>query len=91
MLTATVESQQWTLANMLLHLGPTEAFKEDGFFINSLRKYAVNEVADAIRREIKDAQQAKLAAERAASEAVQPSAVTPTTVGGNEILEVKTV
>jgi len=58
---ATVESQKWTLANLLLHLGPTESHKEDAFFIHSLRKFATNQVADAMRNEIRDAEKARLA------------------------------
>jgi hypothetical protein len=65
-LTADVESQKFALANLLLHLGPTESHKPDAFFIHSLRKFAVNQVADAIRVEIRDAAKARLAAQEAA-------------------------
>lgn len=51
---ATVESQKFALADMLLHLGPTESHKEDAFFIHSLRKFCINQVADAMRRKIRD-------------------------------------
>lgn len=63
MIQATPESQKFTLANLLLHLGPTESHKEDNFFIHSLRKFAVNQVADAMRIEIRDAAKARLEAE----------------------------
>ena len=63
LVTAEVESQKFALANLLLHLGPTESHKEDAFFIHSLRKFAVNQVADAIRTEIRDAAKARLAKE----------------------------
>lgn len=66
MVTATAESQKFTLANLLLHLGPTESHKEDNFFVHSLRKFAVNQVADTIRCEIRDAAKARLAAEEEA-------------------------
>lgn len=46
------ESQRYALANMLLHLGPTESHKPDAYFIHSLRKVAINQVADSIRREL---------------------------------------
>lgn len=49
---AEVKSQKYALANLLLHLGPTEDHKPDIFFIKSLRKGAVNQVADAIRTEL---------------------------------------
>ncbi len=57
------DSQKFALANMLLHLGPTESHKPDAFFIHSLRKFAVNQVADAIRVELRDAAKARTAAE----------------------------
>ena len=60
---ATVESQQFALADMLMHIKPTEAFECDGYFVNSLRKFAVNQVADAIRVEIRGAVKARLAKE----------------------------
>ena len=47
------DSMKFSLANMLLHLGPTESHKPDAFFIHSLRKFAVNQVAVAIASEIK--------------------------------------
>ncbi len=52
LLTADRTSQRYVLANMLLHLGPTESHKPDAHFIHSLRKFAVNQVADEIRKEI---------------------------------------
>lgn len=58
MVGADVNSQRYVLANMLLHLGPTESHKPDAHFIHSLRKFAVNEIADAIRREIHAARKA---------------------------------
>jgi hypothetical protein len=45
------ESIRYALANMLLHLGPTESHKPDVFFIHSLRKIAINQVADTLRKE----------------------------------------
>lgn len=63
LLTADKESQKFALANLLLHLGPTESHKEDAFFIHSLRKFAVNQVADSIRIEIRDTAKARLAKE----------------------------
>lgn len=52
LVSADVKSQQYCLANLLLHLGPTEDHKPDAFFIHSLRKFAVNQVADEIRKEL---------------------------------------
>jgi len=64
-LTAEHSSQKFALANMLLHLGPTESHKPDAFFIHSLRKFAVNQIADTVRREISEEAKARLAAEEA--------------------------
>jgi hypothetical protein len=54
-----IESQKFALANMLMHLGPTESHKPDAFFIHSLRKFAVNQVADAVRVELRDKAKAR--------------------------------
>lgn len=66
-----IESQKFALANMLMHLGPTESHKPDAFFIHSLRKFAVNQVADAVRKELHEAAKARTAA---AEEAVKKEA-----------------
>lgn len=53
------ESQKFALANMLMHLAPTESHKPDAFFIHSLRKFAINQVADAVRKELHEAAKAR--------------------------------
>lgn len=63
-----IESQKFALANMLMHLGPTESHKPDAFFIHSLRKFAINQVADTIRKELHEAAKARTAAEEKAEE-----------------------
>jgi hypothetical protein len=60
-----IASQQFALANMIMHLGPTESHKPDAFFIHSLRKFAINQVADAVRKELHDAAKARTEAEEA--------------------------
>jgi hypothetical protein len=79
----TPESIKFALADQLLHLSPTEDHKEDMFFIKSLRKFAVNQTADEMRKEIRDAAKARLAAEEAAKALtlVQPVEVTTPTEG----------
>jgi hypothetical protein len=72
MVKADVKSQKYALADMILHLGATEDHKEDAYFIKHLRKVAVNQVADAIRREIYEAKKAEGEAEKA--KAAQPEA-----------------
>lgn len=57
------ESQKFALADLLTHLGPTESHKPDAFFIHSLRKFAVNQVAVSIRKELHDKAKARTAAE----------------------------
>lgn len=63
MLTATPESQKFALANVLLNLGPTVAYETDLYFIHVLRKHAINQVADAMRAEIRTAVKARMEAE----------------------------
>lgn len=60
-----VKSQKFALADLLMHLGPTESHKADGFFIHSLRKFCVNQVAHSMKVELKAERDAKLAAEEA--------------------------
>lgn len=57
------ESQQFALANMLMHLGPTESHKPDAYFIHSLRKFAINQVADTIRKELHEKAKARTQAQ----------------------------
>lgn len=94
MLTATAESQKFTLANLLLHLGPTESHKEDAFFIHSLRKFAVNQIADTMRCDIRDTAKARLDKEEQEKKLklVEPGEV-PTQSGADEtkVLANKTV
>ncbi len=66
-----IQSQKFALANMLMHLGPTESHKPDAHFIHSLRKFAINQVADIIRKELHEAAKARTAAEEAAKSDVQ--------------------
>lgn len=60
------ESQIFTLANMLMHLGPTESHKPDAFFIHSLRKCAINQVADSVRKDLHTKAKARTAEKEAA-------------------------
>lgn len=59
------QSQKFALADMILHLGPSEDHKEDAHFIHYLRKVACNQVADSMRQEIREVMKAKLAKEEA--------------------------
>jgi hypothetical protein len=88
---ATPRSIKFALADQLLHLGPTVDFEADLYFIKCLRKFAVNQVADAMRMEIRDAAKAELAAQQAKLSVVenQPAEVTAQPVGitnGQEVL-----
>ena len=62
MVGATRESQLFALANLLMHLGPTEDHKPDIFFIKSLRKFCVNQVAEEMRQELHAAKKAEVEA-----------------------------
>ena len=57
-LPATPESQKFALANMLMQA--PDAYAKDKYFINGLRKSAANQVADEMRKEIRDAVKARL-------------------------------
>lgn len=79
-------SQKFALASMLMHLGPTVDHEADLYFIKSLRKAAINQVAHAKLTEIKEADIAKRKAETEAQAVAEkaaqtPSEVTPTTTG----------
>lgn len=88
MIPATAESQKFGLANVLLNLGPTVAFETDLYFIHVLRKTAVNQVADQMRTEIRDAAKARLLAEEALK---KQGEVTPPTGDDAKVLEIKRV
>ncbi len=86
---ATPESIKFALADQLLHLGPTVDFESDLYFIKCLRKFAINQIADAMRNEIRDAAKARMAAQTKL-EVVEPNSgeVTPQSKGvidGKEI------
>lgn len=72
------DSQVFTLANMIMMLGPHESHKPDAYFIHGLRKVAANQVADAKRTAIREAKKAELvkkeAEEAAKAQAANPSA-----------------
>ena len=59
MIGADRDSQKFALADMILHLNATEDHKEDGYFVKVLRKVAVNQVADAKRKLIKETFEAR--------------------------------
>lgn len=52
LVTADIQSQKYVLANTLISLGNTESHKPDAYFIHVLRKVAINQVADTIRKEL---------------------------------------
>lgn len=53
------DGQKFALANMIIHLGPTESHKPDAYFIHQLRKVMCNQTAHSILLEMKVAQQAR--------------------------------
>lgn len=74
---ADPDSMKFALASQLLHLPPQSSSKPDQYFIRSMRKAAVNQVASQVFQDIKIKQQeaAKAAAEATAQEVA--SNVTP--------------
>lgn len=87
MLPADPDSQKYALANDLMHCSPNTAFETDIYFIHRLRKYAVNQVADRIRKDLYAAAKAK------EDEIKQNTAeATPPQGGGDgKVLEIKSV
>lgn len=63
-----IEGQKYALANMILHLGPTESHKPDAHFIHTLRKVAVNQVVHSVAQDIKKTSDARIAAKKALEE-----------------------
>lgn len=57
---ASERSQKFALCSMILSLGPTEAFHQDGYFVLALRKGAINETVAAVMRQIKEDQQKEM-------------------------------
>lgn len=52
-LPASYRSMKAALAQMIIHdCGDTQCFKEDAFFVLKLRKYASNQIAQAVFEEI---------------------------------------
>ncbi len=93
---ATPESIKFALADQLLHLGPTVDFECDLYFIKCLRKFAINQVADAKRHEIRDAAKARLEAQKTKLEVVETNSgvVLPQPQGstdGKEVLSNQSV
>lgn len=75
------DSVHYALATMILHLGPTVAYKSDWYFVLSIRSACAKQVAGATFQDIKARQKA---AEQAA---LQPKVVTSdqgTTVETNQ-------
>jgi hypothetical protein len=63
---ADKETQRFALMGMLMQINPTEAFKEDAYFMLALRAAAVKQTAHLIAQEIKEAHEKKKQAEATA-------------------------
>jgi hypothetical protein len=79
---ADKESLRWSLAGMLMQISPTEAFREDAYFMLALRTAAVKQTAHLMAEEIKSAYEAK----KKLAEATAP---TPGVVDGAVLAEEK--
>lgn len=58
---AEPDSLKFALASMIMTMAPTEAFREDAYFILQLRKSAANQTAYAMMAELKEKQKEKQA------------------------------
>ena len=74
---ATERSLKFALANMITHLGHTDSFKEDAYFIHVLRKTAANQVAVSIIEFIRKEFEVEAAAEKAAKESLSSQTSAP--------------
>jgi hypothetical protein len=74
---ATHQSQKFAIAEMIMHLGPTEDHAADALFIKKLRKGAVNQIAYAQMENIRAEVKARLAKE--SEEAKAAAAAIPVT------------
>lgn len=77
---ASERSLKFSLASMIMHLGPTEAFKEDAYFVLALRKAASTQTAHMMLQEIKEEQER----EKKQAEATAPNLQV---VDGGRVLE----
>ncbi len=68
-----IDSQKFVLANMLLHIMPTESHKPDAYFIHALRVAAIKQVAVMMGEEINLKKKTRIAKEAAAHEALTAS------------------
>lgn len=67
---AFIEGQKYALADMIMHLGPTESHKPDAFFIHQLRKVCVNQVANAMKLDFFQKGKERTARKEAAKDAI---------------------
>lgn len=87
---ATSESIKFALANEIMHINPTEDQECDLYFIKKLRKFAANQVADDVRRELYENKMAREAAEEEAKKSklsvveTNPAEVTAQTSGTSD-------
>lgn len=86
MVKADPESQRFALAAMITQLGKKDIFMDDAHFIVELRRSAIEQTAQYVMKEIKDAQ-----AQRRAAGAQPQGAVTPNPGVTNEVLPNKAV
>lgn len=74
MIHADAPSLKFALAEMIMHLKPTDSHCPDAHFIHSLRKGAANQVAYAMMQEIRDARKAALLVQEEAAKAPEENA-----------------
>lgn len=82
LISCDVDSQKFACASMLKMMGATEDHKEDIFFIKSLRRSAIQQIADAKLAELQAKAKARLAAEELAKTPSNVIDINPTEVHG---------
>lgn len=89
MMTADVPSLKFALAEMIMHLKPTDSHCADAYFIHCLRKGAANQVAYAMMQEIRDTRKGELKRkeELDAEKFKADSVASPESNGGNQTVQ----
>jgi hypothetical protein len=86
-LSATVESQKFALAGIILSLKENVGYVEDSYFVNCLRRSASEQVVRQVANDIRD----RVKAKKPEEEKQKQAEVTPPTSQGAEVLEIKRV
>jgi len=80
-----MDSQKFALAASFKNLPPSQAFEEDAYFINILRKAAANQVAEQVMQDIRAARDERIKQQQ------NQAVATPPASDDGKVLEIKRV